>query len=144
MELYSCPVCSRSQDANNATCETCGIVFSKHMAYTPIKTMFNRIISPKEIMGIRRAEERFTKIKHDNQSKAELIIHCQKENLLDLASYHTRRENDKTGMELIKKLSSLFYIGTQKTPRSLTPTLVVFGSALILLLLLTLILRAYV
>jgi hypothetical protein len=139
-----CPSCDYKQHAMNTECVACGLVFSKHLKYVPVKTLINKFLSPKEIMEIRRAEDKFNKVQHDQTSKAELIIHCQKENILDLASYHTRNSNDKNGMELIKKLSSIFYIGTQKAPKIWTPSFILFTTVLGLIVALTLLLRTYV
>jgi hypothetical protein len=139
--LYSCPACGQVQVDTNKECDACGIVFSKHLKYTPIKALLNKFLSPKEIMEIRNTEDKFSKIQHDKQSKAELIIRCQKEKLLDLASYHVRRENDKSGMELIKKLSSSLFITEEKKKISWTPSLVIFSIALFAIVVFTLILR---
>ncbi len=141
---YSCPACGQAQVPTNRECDACGIVFSKHLKYTPVKALLNKFLSPKEITDIRRTEDKFSKIQHDQQSKAELIIHCQKESILDLASYHVRRENDKNGMELIKKLSSALFIGKEKQPANWTPSLIIFGIILGVIAVLTLLLRLYV
>lgn len=140
-KFYSCPACGQAQMATNKECDACGIVFSKHLKYTPIKAFLNKFLSPKEIMEIRNTEDKFSKIQHDSQSKAELIIHCQKEKLLDLASYHVRRENDKSGMELVKKLSSSLFITEEKKRSHWTPSLVIFSIVLFAIGVFTLILR---
>lgn len=140
-KLYSCPACGQVQLASNTECDSCGIVFSKHLKYTPVKAFLNKFLSPKEIMDIRRTEDKFSKIQHDGQSKAELIVHCQKGKLLDLASYHVRRENDKNGMELIKKLSASLLISKEKSKFNWTPSLIIFSIILVAVGLFTLILR---
>ncbi len=139
-----CPSCEHKQSSVNLECEACGLIFSKYLKYTPIKAFLNKFMSPKEIMQIRKAEERFTKVQNDRQSKTELIIRCQKERLLDLASYHTRRENDNDSMDLIKKLSSSLYIDNEKGKSVWTPSLIMSSIILVILAALTLILRSYI
>ena len=104
--LIPCPACRHKQSGTNKECEACGIVFSKYIGYAPVKAQMNRFMPPSEIADVRRTQERFTKIKHDVASKAELLIHCHKEKLLDLAAYHLKQENDNTGMSIIRKLVS--------------------------------------
>lgn len=142
--LIFCPSCEHKQSSFNTECEACGLIFSKYLKYTPIKALLNKFMSAREIMEIRKAEEKFTKLQNDTQSKAELIIKCQKERLLDLASYHTRRDNDKKSMELIKSLSSSLYIEEEKAQRTWTPSLILFSIVLGLLAVLTLVLRSYI
>jgi len=107
--LISCPSCNYKQSKANKECEACGIIFEKYSRYTPIKAITKKFLSPAEITEIREFQKHFTKIKHDTGSKTELILQCQKQELLDLAAYYVKNENDKTGMELIKKMSSLSY-----------------------------------
>jgi len=109
IELMTCPSCKNKQAEVNNECEACGIIFSKYMDYSPIKARINSFLSPAEISDIRATQERFTKVRHDMESKVELIVHCHKEKLLDLAAHHLKKEEDKTGMGMIRKLVSGSY-----------------------------------
>jgi hypothetical protein len=107
--LMVCPSCNYKQSASNSECEACGIIFGKYTRYTPVKAITKRFLSPAEITEIRELQKHFTKIKHDTSSKTELILRCQKDELLDLAAYYVKNENDKKGIDLIKKITSLSY-----------------------------------
>ncbi|MEI6079826.1 MAG: hypothetical protein WCQ53_04220 [bacterium] len=109
VDLRNCPSCRHKQASSNMECEACGIIFSKYMEYSPLKASLNRFMSPSEISDIRDTQQRFTKVKHDVESKVELIVHCHKNKLLDLAAHHLRQENDRSGMDAIKKLVSSNY-----------------------------------
>ena len=117
------------------------------MDYSPIKTKLNKFMSPSEISDIRDTQERFTRVRHDMGSKIELIVHCHKEKLLDLAAHHLKKEDDKTGMGMIRKLVSGSYkesnygvfqkfINTVSRPSIMIPMVL-----LILLMVMTIILR---
>ena len=117
------------------------------MDYLPIKARLNRFISTSEISDIRATQELFTKVQNDMESKIELIIHCHKGKLLDLAAHHLKKEDDKAGMSMIRKLISGNYkepgqgvfqrfINTVSTPFIIIPTVL-----LILLAIITVILR---
>jgi hypothetical protein len=147
VELVPCPACSHKQSGTNKECEACGIVFSKYIGYSPVKTQMNRFMPSSEIADVRRTQERFTKIKHDVASKTELLIHCHKEKLLDLAAYHLKQDNDKTGMSIIRKLISGAYSEQEQTRFSRLasavsrPSVMIPAVLLILLAVMTLILR---
>ena len=150
VELMTCPSCRHKQSGSKNECEVCGIIFSKYMDYSPIKTRLNRFLSPAEISDIRATQERFTKIRHDMESKVELIVHCHKEKLLDLAAYNFKKEDDKIGMSIIKKLVSGSYkesgpgvfqrfINTMSRPSIMVPMVL-----LVLLMIMTIILTKLV
>jgi ribosomal protein L37AE/L43A len=147
----TCPSCGFKQKkrAGGGECESCGIVFSKHLSFTPIKAALNKFVSTREIAEIRDTQERFTNIKHDVSSKMELIVHCQKEKLLDMAAHHLKKEDDRAGLEAIKKLATNIY--TEEKNDTVSKMLELFSRPLILvpaalfifLLIMTLLLRSY-
>ena len=149
-ELIPCPSCGYRQKKDVSACEACGIVISKHLAFTPIKASINKFMSPRDISEIRKTQDKLTKVQHDVGSKMELIVHCQKEKLLDMAAYHMKKDNDKTGLEVIRKLSGGIY--TDETNGRLSRLLSLFSRPLILipallfvfLLIMTMVLRSYV
>ena len=147
VDLFSCPACKHKQLSTNRECEACGIVFAKYMAYSPVKAQLDRFMSAAEISDIRSTQDRFTRIKHDASSKMELLIHCHKEKLLDLAAHHLKNENDRAGMSVIRKLVSGIY-SEQETgfvPRFLSavsrPSVIIPVVLLLLLTVMTMILR---
>ncbi len=147
VELISCPSCKHNQNLSNLECEACGIIFSKYMDYSPIKTRLNKFMSPKEVSDIRKTQERFTRIKHDVESKIELIVHCHKENLLDLAAHHLKQDSDKTGKNMIKRLVSSSYNELKQSAflRFINivsrPTIIIPSILLLFLVILTILLR---
>lgn len=147
LNLTSCPSCRHKQSITNLECEACGIIFSKYMSYSPIKTQLNKFISPSEVADIRNTQERFTRVKHDVESKVELIVHCHKEKLLDLAAHHLKQDSDKNGINIIKRLVSSSYnefkqgsflrlVNTISKPTIMIPSILLF-----LLVVLTILLR---
>jgi hypothetical protein len=107
--VKTCPACNYKQSPLNQECEACGIIFEKYDRYTPIKAITNKFLAPTEITEIRNLQKYLTKIQHDTSSKTELILRCQKEELLDMAAYYIKKQNDKKGIALIKKISTLSY-----------------------------------
>lgn len=150
-KTVTCPSCGHRQIAVERECEACGLIFSKHLGFTPIKVLTSNSMSAKKIAELRRTNDMFTKVKHDTTSKMELLVHCHKEDLMDMAAYHTGANNsdDKVKQTIKhltlgkmekehKSMAGDFFLSIIK-PSILIP-LVLLG----LLLIATLFLRTYI
>ena len=96
----NCPACGHKQAEGKTECDSCGLIFSKHLGFTPIKTITSTFLSPKEVKEIRKTQERLSRIQHDNTSKMELLVHCHKEKLLDMAAHHIGKDETIKNMAL--------------------------------------------
>ena len=123
MAYSFCPSCHYKQSKINTECEACGLVFSKYLNYTPVKANINKALSASEIKDIRETHKRFTRVKHDRGSKTELIIHCKKNETLDLAAYYLGRSKDREGIKILKGLLSTSYKGSEDVKNSLSSEL---------------------
>ena len=147
----TCPSCGHRQIAVERECEACGLIFSKHLGFTPTKVLTSGSMSAKKIAELRKTNDMFTKVKHDTTSKMELLIHCHKEDLMDMAAYHTGPNNsDDKVKQTIKNLT----LGKmEKEHHSIIgelfssifkPLIIIPLVLLVLLLLATLFLRSYI
>ena len=113
------------------------------MSFTPINLETNRLMSPSEIAQIRKTQDSLSKSSLDIGSKMELIVHCHKEKLLDLATHHLKKENDTHSLNVIKKLVSTNY--SNKTIDWIkNPFIMISAALLAVLLIITLMLRSYI
>ena len=144
-KTMSCPKCGHKQAELNIECESCGIIFSKHLRFTPIKAFTSRFMSPKEVVEIRKTQERFSKIQHDNTSKMELLVHCHKEKLLDMAAFHIGKDDTIKNMSLGSLEAERHYRARYGFISFLTKPLVLIPFMLLLFLTaIALMLRTYI
>ena len=140
----NCPKCGHRQIVGNKECEACGLIFSKHLGFIPAKTLTSGFLSPKEVREIRRTQERFSNVQHDNTSKMELIVHCHKEKLLDMAAFHIGKNETIQNMvlgNLEAEKSSRF----DNLLSFFSKPLVIISSLLLLMLItITFLLRLYI
>ena len=143
-KLHNCPACGHKQAEGGTECESCGLIFSKHFGFTPIKTITSTFLSPKEVKEIRKTQERLSRIQHDNTSKMELLVHCHKEKLLDMAAHHIGHDETIKTMAL----SNLESEKRHNTDSLLTffskPMTIISVALLLMLIAIALMLRAYV
>jgi hypothetical protein len=102
-QLLICPNCSFRLDRDLKECPSCGIVLSKHLDYIPTKVFNEGPLSTEEISDIRKIKE---KLENPNAKKQifEILLHCNKEGLLDLAAHHIRDYKEESGRLAIKTL----------------------------------------
>jgi len=143
--LQKCPKCGHRQLTGRDECDSCGIIFSKHMSFTPIKTIMNGFLTPKEIKEIRNTQERLTRVQHDSTSKMELLVHCHKERLLDMAAHHLGKNETIKNMTLGNLEAERHYKTNYNFFSFLTKPLVIIPFILLVLLTaIALMLRTYV
>lgn len=144
-DLKKCPKCGHRQLIGRKECDSCGLIFSKHMDFTPIKTVMGGFLTPKEIKGIRETQDRLTKVQHDSTSKMELLVHCHKEKLLDMAAHHLGKDETIKNMTLGNLEAERHYKANYNFLSFLTkPAIIIAMMLLLMLTVFTLFLRSYV
>jgi len=143
--LQKCPKCGHRQLPGRNECDSCGLIFSKHMSFTPIKTIMGGFLTPKEIKGIRDTQDRLSRIQHDNTSKMELLVHCHKEKLLDMAAHHLGKDETIKNMTLGNLEAEKHYKSNYNFFSFLTRPLVIIPFILLILLTaIALLLRSFI
>ena len=143
--LQKCPKCGHKQLPGRAECDSCGLIFSKHMSFAPIKTVMTGFLTPKEIKEIRDTQERLSRVQHDCTSKMELLVHCHKEKLLDMAAHHLGKDETIRNMTLGNLETEKHYKSNYNFVSFLTrPTVIIPFIMLVLLAAMALMLRSYV
>ncbi len=141
--LKNCPACGHKQADEKQECESCGLIFSKHLGFTPVKTITSNFLSPKEIKEIRKTQERLSRIQHDNTSKMELLVHCHKEKLLDMAAHHIGKDETIMNMALSNLETEKSYNKGALLSFLSKPIVIVSLMLLLTLVLITFFLRSY-
>lgn len=142
-KLLNCPACGHKQADGEMECESCGLIFSKHLGFTPIKTITSTFLSPKEVKEIRKTQERLSRIQHDNTSKMELLVHCHKERLLDMAAHHLGKDETIKNMALSNLESERSYRTGSLFSFFSKPLVIISLALLFMLLAIALMLRSY-
>lgn len=102
-------------------------------------------LTPKEIKGIRETQDRLSRIQHDNTSKMELLVHCNKEKLLDMAAHHLGKDETIKNMTLGNLEAEKHYKSNHDFFSFLTrPMIIIPFILLVLLAAMALMLRSYV
>ena len=142
--LQNCPACGHKQAEGRTECESCGLIFSKHLGFTPIKTITSTFLSPREVKEIRKTQERLSRIQHDNTSKMELLVHCHKERLLDMAAHHLGKDETIKNMALSSLESQERYRGSSLLAFFSKPLTIISLMLLLTLVAISLMLRLYI